>query len=67
VRIAVPALIVALLIGATYLVLAEPLAESAPLAWAFAVGGGLAYLGLYHLLTRRSAASLTGLVRWLRR
>jgi putative peptidoglycan lipid II flippase len=67
VRIAVPALIVALLIGATYLVLAEPLADSAPLAWAFAVGGGLAYLGLYHLMTRRSAASLTGLVRWLRR
>lgn len=61
------ALLVAIPLAAAYLVWAESLARSPLLAWTFAIGGGLVYLGLYHLATRRSAASLTELGRWLRR
>ena len=61
------ALAVAVPIAAAYLAWADPLAGSPLLAWTFAVGGSIAYLGLYHLVTRRSAASLTELVGWLRR
>lgn len=67
VRIALPAALVAALLGVAYVLLASVLNESLPLAWSFAVVGALSYLGLYHLLTLKSSASLSELVRWLRR
>lgn len=61
------ALTVAVPISAAYVYWSPQLTRSPVLAWVFAVGGGVVYLGLYHLATRRSAASLTELVGWLRR
>lgn len=65
--VALAAVAVAVPILGAYIAWSAQLAGSRGLAWAFAVGGAIVYAASYHLVTRRSPASLTGLVGWLRR